>query len=451
MQIGFAKVDITPRVGVELCGFGPFINRHSIGVRDRLWARAMAARLGETTLVLVSCDLIGVTPAITQRVRQLVQAEAPLPDAAIMVHCIHTHSAPNVMTLNGWGVHDLPYIELLPGHIARACIDALGKLQDATLSHAEVPCEGIGLNREYDIDAPPLEDVLRDDWRPAKPALTDTTCHVITAHAGERMLGFLSYFGCHPVTCCEQTRYIHGDFVGVATNLLEREHDGVIGLFLQGAQGDVNSCVVHKPEIESLLALDVIAGRYARAVRAGMRQALPLAIDSLTAVLQPTTFNLRPFTPAQLRELLAEKEAILFAPGASDSDFEVRMATVYAIALRSLIARREAGEPASMTTELQGFRLGPLALLGTPFEIFHAVKEDARAAATSPIPLVMGLTNHSLGYATDSATAARGGYAAFQVPFMLNNLPFANVHEELVAALRRLDAALQESVAMPRN
>ena len=42
MQIGFGKVDITPRVGVELCGFGPHLHRYSVGVRDRLEARAMA-------------------------------------------------------------------------------------------------------------------------------------------------------------------------------------------------------------------------------------------------------------------------------------------------------------------------------------------------------------------------------------------------------------------------
>jgi len=79
MQAGFAKVDITPRVGVELCGFGPFLNRHSIAVRERLWARAMAVRQGESTLILVSCDLIGVTPQITRRVRQLIRAKLDIP------------------------------------------------------------------------------------------------------------------------------------------------------------------------------------------------------------------------------------------------------------------------------------------------------------------------------------------------------------------------------------
>ncbi len=443
MKVGFAKGDLTPRVGVELCGFGPFLNRHSIAVRDRLWARAMALSLNDTTLVLVSNDLIGVELDTTRRVREIVGEESGLPAEAIMVHCTHTHSGPATLRrLIGWGAQDEPYLEVLPQRIARACLEALGNLTEATLSHAEVPCEGIGLNREYDRDAPPLEEVLRDDWRPARPELTDTTCHVLKFEAGQRLLGFVSYFGCHPVVCCQETRYIHGDFVGVATNLLEREHPGSVGLFLQGAQGDVNSCVVHKPEPEALLALDVIAARYANAVRAGLAQAQPLRVDRLACVLHTVTFSRLPLSIAEVEARLAEQEALLHAPGASDADQRVRMATVFALAYRQILARRRAGEPVGEPTELQGFRLGPLALLGAPFEVMQAVKNDVVAAAQSPLPLVLGLTNDCLGYAPDRTVAARGGYAADMVPLMGGALPFADIHRELVAAMAELDRAL---------
>ncbi len=298
-----------------------------------------------------------------------------------------------------------------------------------------MPCEGIGLNREYDADAPPLEEVLRDDWRPAKPELTDTTCHVITAHAGERLLGFLSYFGCHPVVCCAHSRYIHGDYAGVATNLLQRESPGSVGLFLQGAQGDVNSCVVHKSEQESLLALDTISARYANAVREGIRQAKPIEVDGLACALREVTFSRRPTSIEQLREMLAEHEAILHAPGATDEGREVRMAMVYALALRKLIAAMEAGESLEPPTEVQGLRIGPLSLLGAPFEIFQAVKNDVVAASSSPVTLVMGITNDQLGYAPDRQAAARGGYATDVVPFILGSPPFADIHTELVREL----------------
>ncbi|MGE5530647.1 MAG: neutral/alkaline non-lysosomal ceramidase N-terminal domain-containing protein, partial [Bacteroidota bacterium] len=329
MRLGFAKNDITPRVGVELCGFGPFLNRRSIRIRDRLWSRAMAVEQDGRKCLLISNDLVQLTLGDTRRVRDVICAGSDLQPDATMVHCTHTHSGPATGTLAGWGQQDAPYLETLPQKLAQAGLAALANLQEATLHHAEVPCEGIGLNREYDKDAPPLEEVLDENWRPAHPELTDTTCHVLVARTGDKIIGFASYFGCHPVVCCQQTRYIHGDYACVATNLLELEHPGSVGLFLQGAQGDVNSCVVHKPEQESLLALDVIAARYARSVRQGMAQAQPVDADEVRHVLRPVTFSRRQFSYDDLAALLAEQEAILHAPGASDDSQEVRMAMVY--------------------------------------------------------------------------------------------------------------------------
>jgi hypothetical protein len=442
MRLGFAKTDLTPRVGVELCGFGPFINRRSIGIRDRLWSRAMAVEQDGRTVLLISNDIVHLTLADTHRIRALITAASGLPAEAIMVHCTHTHSGPATGTIAGWGQQDLPYLATLPQKIAAAGLAALAARQEATLSQAEVPCEGIGLNREYDRDAPPLEEVLDDNWRPAHPELTDTTCQVLVARAGDRVIGFASHFGCHPVVCCADTRYLHGDFPGVATNLLEREHPGSVGLFLQGALGDVNSCVVHKPEQESLLALDVIAARYARAVRAGLAAAQPLAVDALGCALRPVAFSRRPLTRDDLAQRLAEQETILYAPGASDEAGEVRMAMVYALAYRRLLGLLDSGETLEPATELQGLRLGPVSLLGAPLEIFQAIKNDVRAAAQAPVALVMGVTNDGLGYAPDKTTAERGGYAADMVPLILGNLPFANIHEELVRELLALDAEL---------
>ena len=60
MKAGFGKTDITPRVGVEMFGFGPYRNRKSIGVRDILEARTAVLECGGKTVVLVSLDLGGI-------------------------------------------------------------------------------------------------------------------------------------------------------------------------------------------------------------------------------------------------------------------------------------------------------------------------------------------------------------------------------------------------------
>jgi len=307
-----------------------------------------------------------------------------------------------------------------------------------------VPCEGLGINREYDNPSPSVEEALRDDWRPRRPELTDTTCHVLRVDAGGRCIGFVSYFGCHPVTCCAAVRHIHGDYCGVATNTLERENAGAVGLFLQGAQGDVNTCVVHKNEQDSLRALDVLAERYARAVRAGLAAAKPVNVDRLACVRQTVTFRRKPWTREKLAAILAEQEAIVHAPGASDEDQKMRLAEVRVLALRQLIAELDAGRSLEPPTELHGMRIGPIALLGTPLEVFQAIKNEAVgwAKASVPVPLVTGLTNDSIGYAVDRTTAAKGGYAADMVPLMCRSLPFEDIHGQVVEALAALASAL---------
>ena len=118
------------------------------------------------------------------------------------------------------------------------------------------------------------------------------------------------------------------------------------------------------------------------------------------------------------------------------------MAMVYAIALRDLVRRSEAGESLRPTTELQGIALGPLAFLAAPFEIFQAIKNEVRDASPREIPLVLGITNDLLGYAPDHTAAERGGYAADMVPLMVGELPFASIHDELARELKALDADL---------
>jgi len=447
IEVGFATNDITPRVGVELTGFGPFLNRHSVGVRDPLSAKAMALASHGRRALIISCDLAMVTADITRKVRALLHAACGLTEDEVMLCATHTHSCPAVGDWEGWGVVDLPYLETLPQRIARAGIKAVEALQEATFAHAEVPCEHIGLNREYDRDAQPLEDVLQNDWRPALPQLTDTTCHVLTARTpGGTLIGFVSYFGCHPVVCSASNRHFHGDFVSIANNAVERDNDGAVGLFLQGAEGDVNSCVVHKPEEESLRALDVIADRFAVAVRSGIADAQPFEADRLQVCRRVPAFSRKRWSKDELRQSLRDCEAKLSLPdperpGAED-DPDIRLQVVYATTLRKLLARMERGENLEPGMELHGLRIGPVAILGSPFETFQAIKNDVCAAASAPIPLVVSLVNESCGYAPDRTCAERGGYATDMVPMIHGTLPFVNVHEELVRELLALDAQL---------
>ncbi len=444
MKAGFASYDLTPRVGVELSGFGPYRLRHAIAVRDRLEARAAAFMLQEKMALLICCDLIGLSRDLVQKTRAIIrQNVSTLTDADIMLSCSHTHSAPATAEYTGWGEKDLPYLEILPYKIAQAGIDACQQMQKIELSTALVACEGIGINREYDRPGPSLAEALTESWRPARAELTDTSCRVIKFTTGEgEMKGFMAYFGCHPVVCAEACRYIHGDYPGVAMRNLMREFPGSVGLFLQGAHGDINSCVVHQPEQDSLLALDIIAGRFARSVRQGLQQAQKMPVTQLKTAAKQVNFSTNPvFTMEHLQELQAEKEKILHHPEADDQSKEVRMAMVQLLGIRRMQEFLRSGQK-TITGEVQAIRLGALEFLGAPFEIMQAIKNDFLAAAQAPIPLVMGQCNGSYGYAVDKQCAARGGYATDTVPLINGMLPFRDIHGELLQALLELERQL---------
>lgn len=360
------------------------------------------------------------------------------------MHATHTHSGPGVRVPSR-GAWEPPWQALLPRRIARACLQAVQSLRDAELRHARVPCEGMGTNRVYDkFDYG--EEALAEGFRPAKPEMTDTACHVLKAvAAGGEIFGFLSYFGCHNVVGGKDCTYLHGDYAGIATNMIEREHPGSIGLFLQGAQGDVNTAICCLGNDKVLGALDIMAARYARAVRRGLQEAVPVAVDQVRYARRLLRCSRRAVPLSELRQRLSQEVAVLDDPQVDDASPAFRFAVLHSRALEAIIARVEAGEFFENEAELQGLRVGPIAFLGTPYEVFQAIKNDVVAQAKAPIPLVMSQTNDAQGYAVDRRAAAdEKDYAARVVPLWSHTMPFANIHDELASALLSLDAGLAE-------
>lgn len=453
LKAGFAKYDITPRVGVQLYGFGAYLNRYSIGVRAPLEARAAVLEMAGKRIAVVGCDLCKVPEFMIRKIREQVGQRHPelLPDGLI-ISASHTHSGPAVIEEDrGWGAPDHPYLELLPVKIAEAVHLAAERLEPVTFSVGSAPCEHLGLNRVFDRDAPPLEEVLRDDWRPAKPELTDTVCRVLkfTGAAGE-LKGFMAYFGCHPVVCSASNRYIHGDYAGVAMQQLMREFPGSTGIFLQGAEGDVNSGCVHKPEGESLLALDVFAARFANSVRSALASAEKADAGTLKCRMKTFDFSTRKtFNEAHLQEMRKKFSEVLLDPELPDSDGRSRINTVY---LRGAAKMMEAllQDKVTVKAEICAVRLGPVRLFGTPFEVMQGIKNEVMERITDGLPLVLSLCNGASGYApsyevaqADMDKAAGGGYEATIAPLISGQLPFEKIHDELVEAILELNRELE--------
>ena len=433
MKAGFGKVEITPRVGVELCGFGPYLNRHSTRVVEPLFARAMAVELGDAGWVLISCDLLGVSAQLTQQVRARVRQATHLRDDQIMVHATHTHSGPcTTPELIGWGDPDDPYLEVLPRLIAEAGIQAVRDLAPATLHHAAVPAAGFSYNREFPDPGRTNELAMDWQWQTDRPEETDTSAHILRINRGSQCAGFLTYFSCHPVVCCERNTEIHGDFVGSATNRIEKEHPGAVGLFLQGAHGDLNSNYVHGMPAQSLVALERFSERFASVIRGGLRQAPPVAVTQVASGQGAAPYSREKISELSLRDQLAGHEATLATAGPNLEDRDSRLAMVYVKGLRKILTDGTGQPPLTV----QSFRLGPVTFTGLPLELMHRIKRRFQAEQ-GDMALLLSITNGFLGYAPlrEYYQASTMRYAVRTVPLMLGSRPFTeNFEDEVLAA-----------------
>ena len=58
LEVGFARVNITPQFGVNLQGY--YYERHADGILDPLYGNVIAVSDGERTAALLSLDIIGL-------------------------------------------------------------------------------------------------------------------------------------------------------------------------------------------------------------------------------------------------------------------------------------------------------------------------------------------------------------------------------------------------------
>ena len=97
LKAGFARVDITPPLGVHLVGY-PTI-RIADGILDPLLATAVAVSDGTNTAVMISVDVIGVDQELSDEVRDGIAELTGISRTAVFVAGTHTHLGPAVPKL----------------------------------------------------------------------------------------------------------------------------------------------------------------------------------------------------------------------------------------------------------------------------------------------------------------------------------------------------------------
>src|SRR5215470_7844476 len=105
IQIGVAKIDITPDYPIRLCGYA-VRKKESEGVAQHLWAKALAIGSDKDhPAILITVDNTGVPATVRNEVVQRLQKKKGIDPQRIALCSSHSHTAPclagNLPTLFG--------------------------------------------------------------------------------------------------------------------------------------------------------------------------------------------------------------------------------------------------------------------------------------------------------------------------------------------------------------
>ncbi|MDD4559002.1 MAG: neutral/alkaline non-lysosomal ceramidase N-terminal domain-containing protein, partial [bacterium] len=160
MRAGYGEEVITPPLGVELTGYGYYRERKAESVLDDLKARALFISQGGESIILISCDLLGITIDYADAVRVEISSRFEVPPQNILLACTHTHTGPAVQALPGLGEADENYPFQLSTAIVEAVEQARQDMDEAALYYHTEIAEPIGFNRRNRSFAP-IDSALR--------------------------------------------------------------------------------------------------------------------------------------------------------------------------------------------------------------------------------------------------------------------------------------------------
>jgi len=361
LTAGAAKVEITPtRMGLRLGGHA--VNRVAAGVRDPLYARALALSAGDAPLVLVALDLIGLMRGYVEKIRDRVP---DLDRRRIWICCTHTHDSPD--TIGFWGpmIHEIPlrcgldgpYMEFLQEQVSGVISKAVRNLKPARLAAASIKTPSNGLSRNV------RQEGYKDD--------EIQVMHLRDSR--ESTLALAYHYACHPEFLGHYNRMISAEWPGVTSRLLEQKFGGV-ALCLQNALGGMVTGAVSRDDG----AFDPVVGQpFVSQLGCAIADYVELALKKKSRVVEVNVIR------------------------TSQADFTLEVANrLFRIAARMKVFPpwMLENDRRSVRTEVNIARLGELTLATVPGEALPAVGFEIKKLLNSPFPWVVNLANDELGY-----------------------------------------------------
>ncbi len=398
MHIGYSFVDITPPLGVELCGYGYYPARKAEAVKDPLFARAVFFSEGQKKLLLLNCDLLTLSKQTVDTVKQKLKEDLGLKAEDILLLSTHTHTGPNASDTEGIGERDESYVRSLPALLIKAgngAFENLRQVKEAKQIKAALG-SGIGFNRV----------------NPTGPV--DNTLHGMSFHFEKgKPLAILSY-GCHPVTL-GPSREISADYPGaVVRRMAEAGYDS---LFLTGFCGDIDP-VSNRVQWGSGTqeTIDEYGKTIADTFLREIAEAAPMDDLSLDSFAVPVNLRMVKLSMEDIARMIED-----YAREKAVSSGQLKLLQVWASKMDYNLAN--SADPYEKTLITQVLKIGKVVMFGFPAEMFTALGFPLGEALPEMNVMALGNANATAGYIATRDDTENRGYAGFASSFLYLTLP----------------------------
>ncbi|MFM7149979.1 MAG: neutral/alkaline non-lysosomal ceramidase N-terminal domain-containing protein [Gemmataceae bacterium] len=221
LRAGASVIDITPPNGFPMWGYAARKDAPSVGIREKLQARALVLELGGKRLALVGLDL-GRAPTrqSTATIREQVRRLAAI-DFLFLVGS-HTHHGP-ILELDNWPTPENSYVRNLESNLTKLIVEAAQSLRPARFGVGSTETN-LNRNRHSKRGDSPVDRellVLRVEGKDGKP------------------IAIAVNFAAHPTMIDAKDRSFSPDYVGRLCAMVQKE-TGAPCIFLQGAAGDLS-------------------------------------------------------------------------------------------------------------------------------------------------------------------------------------------------------------------
>jgi hypothetical protein len=422
--VGTSVVDITPSRPVALDG-----QRHL-----RI-AREAATPLTATVLalegrkdgqpadqaVVVSCDIVAIRPGVLELVRQ--KAGPMLPDLdprKIFLCATHTHTAP----VTGEGRYAIPaegvmqpheFVAWMTDQIAAAIGQAWKNRAKAKVGWGQGQAVVARNRRAVYANGTAVMYGRTDtpEFR-ALESMEDHELEVLFVWDQQEKLMATAINTACPAQEVENLSVIHADFWHPVREILREKcgnHLAILGL--TGAGGDVSPHLMYGKAADErarkLRGLDRL-GEIARRIVRGWEEALEVAQRDIRGdvvfrhLVEEIELPYRRITPAEASQ--AAQEAAKYADNPAERwNFEWHHRVV------KQFEKQQAGIEEKFRMELHAIRLGDVALVTNPFELYSDYGIQIKARSPALQTFVISLTG-SAGYLPTERAVRGGGYGA---------------------------------------